>query len=98
MWFRRQAGWGRPEYRACGRHANARVVLEAGHGDPNFSSRCGDTGVNAATFYSDIVVPLRAIGLVLDIKPGIGPIVAEPIRSADVLARLRPLESDDAPV
>ena len=51
-----------------------------------------------ATFYSDIVVPLRAIGLVLDIKPGIGPIVAEPIRSADILARLRPLKSDDVPV
>jgi uroporphyrinogen decarboxylase len=39
--------------------------------------------------------PLRAIGLGLDIKPGVGPIVAEPIRSADDLARLRPLESDD---
>jgi uroporphyrinogen decarboxylase len=54
-------------------------------------------GVNAATFYSDIVVPPRAIGLGPDIKPGVGPVV-EPIRSADVLARLRPLESDDVPV
>ena len=62
------------------------------------SSRCGDTVVNAATFYSDIVVPLRPIGLGLDIKPGVGPVVPEPIRSADVLARLRPLESDDVPV
>ena len=73
-------------------------MLEAGHCDPNFSSRCADTGVNAATFYSDIVGPLRAIGLGLDIKPGVGPIVAEPIRLADDLARLRPLESDDVPV
>ena len=37
-------------------------------------------GVDAAIFFSDIVVPLKAIGVDLDIVPGTGPVVAEPIR------------------
>jgi uroporphyrinogen decarboxylase len=51
--------------------------------------------VDAAVYYSDIVVPLKAIGLDLDIKPGVGPVVAEPIRSRADLSRLRDLEPDD---
>jgi uroporphyrinogen decarboxylase len=51
--------------------------------------------VDAAVYYSDIVVPLKAIGLDLDIKPGVGPVVAEPIRTRQDLARLRDLEPDD---
>ncbi len=35
-------------------------------------------GVDAAIFFSDIVLPLKAVGVDLDIKPGIGPVVAEP--------------------
>ena len=49
-------------------------------------------GVDAAVFFSDIVVPLKAIGLDLDIVPGVGPVVAEPFRSASDLDRLVPLE------
>ena len=37
-------------------------------------------GVDAAIFFSDIVVPLKAIGVDLDIKPGVGPVVAAPMR------------------
>jgi uroporphyrinogen decarboxylase len=51
--------------------------------------------VDAAIYFSDIVVPLKAIGLDLDIKPGVGPVVAEPIRGRADLSRLRPLEPDD---
>ncbi|HSV38649.1 MAG TPA: uroporphyrinogen decarboxylase [Nocardioidaceae bacterium] len=43
--------------------------------------------VDAAIFFSDIVLPLKAVGVDLDIKPGIGPVVAEPVRTlADVAA------------
>ena len=51
--------------------------------------------VDAAIFFSDIVVPLKAIGIDLDIKPGVGPVVAQPIRTRADLERLRPLEPDD---
>jgi uroporphyrinogen decarboxylase len=51
--------------------------------------------VDAAIFFSDIVVPLKAIGIDLDIKPGVGPVIGQPIRSRADLGRLRPLEPDD---
>lgn len=44
-------------------------------------------GVDAAILFSDIVLPLKAVGVDLDIKPGIGPVVAHPVRTlADVEA------------
>ncbi len=51
--------------------------------------------IDAAIYFSDIVVPLKAIGIDLDIKAGVGPVVAEPIRGADGIKRLRELEPDD---
>src|SRR5699024_7160336 len=54
-------------------------------------------GVDAAIVFSDIVVPLKAIGVDLDIKPGVGPVVAEPIRDASGVKQLRELELDDIP-
>ncbi|GAA3305491.1 uroporphyrinogen decarboxylase [Nonomuraea dietziae] len=54
-------------------------------------------GVDAAIFFSDIVVPLKAIGVDLDIKPGVGPVIADPIRDRAGLEVLRPLEPGDVP-
>jgi uroporphyrinogen decarboxylase len=54
-------------------------------------------GVDAAIVFSDIVVPLKAVGVDLDIVPGVGPVVAHPIRSRGDLAQLRALEPDDVP-
>ncbi|WP_406422700.1 uroporphyrinogen decarboxylase [Streptomyces sp. NBC_00873] len=51
--------------------------------------------VDAAIYFSDIVVPLKAIGIDLDIKPGVGPVVADPIRTRADLARLRDLTPED---
>jgi uroporphyrinogen decarboxylase len=53
--------------------------------------------VDAAILYSDIVVPLRAIGIDVDIKAGVGPVVATPVRTPADLERLRPLEPTDVP-
>ena len=44
-------------------------------------------GVDAAIFYSDIMVPLQAAGVDLDIVPGRGPVIAQPVRSAADLDR-----------
>ena len=54
-------------------------------------------GVDAAIFFSDIVVPLRAIGVGIDIKPGVGPVVDHPLRSPADLGALRLLVPDDVP-
>jgi uroporphyrinogen decarboxylase len=56
-------------------------------------------GVDAAVFYSDIVLPLKTIGLDLEIKPGVGPVIAEPVRTAADLDRLRAPEPGElAPI
>ena len=51
-------------------------------------------GVDAAILYSDIVVPVAAIGFGVDVAPGTGPVVDEPFRSSADLDRLRPLDAE----
>ncbi|MGV9786623.1 uroporphyrinogen decarboxylase [Streptomyces sp. NPDC003435] len=96
VWFMRQAGRSLPEYRkvregipmleSCTRpELVTEITLQP--------VRRHD--VDAAVFYSDIVVPLKAIGVDLDIKPGVGPVVAEPVRTRADLARLRDLTPED---
>ena len=52
-------------------------------------------GVDAAIIFSDIVVPLKAIGVDLDIVPGVGPVVASPFTTSADVEVLRPLEPAD---
>jgi uroporphyrinogen decarboxylase len=54
-------------------------------------------GVDAAILFSDIVVPLVAIGVGIEIVAGVGPVVDAPIRTAADLAALRMLEPPDVP-
>jgi len=54
-------------------------------------------GVDAAIFFSDIVVPVAAVGLEIDIVPGVGPVVAEPVRTHADLDRLPELTPDAIP-
>jgi uroporphyrinogen decarboxylase len=82
VWFMRQAGRSLPEY----------LAIREGIG---MLDSCMDPalvveitlqpvrryGVDAAIFFSDIVLPLKAVGVDLDIKPGVGPVVAEPVRT-----------------
>ncbi len=95
VWFMRQAGRALPEYRKVrgeGRFLDAIA-------DP---ALCAEItlqpvrryGVDAAILFSDIVVPLAAIGFGVDIVPGTGPVVESPFRRAADLARLRPLEAE----
>ena len=52
-------------------------------------------GVDAAILFSDIMVPLKAIGVDLDIVAGVGPVVASPVRTMADLSPLRPIEAAD---
>ncbi|MBO3748129.1 uroporphyrinogen decarboxylase [Streptosporangiaceae bacterium NEAU-GS5] len=98
VWYMRQAGRSLPEYRKV---REGTAMLEA-CARPDLVVEITlqpvrRYGVDAAIFFSDIVVPLKAIGVDLDIKPGVGPVVAEPIRDVTALQRLRPVEPDDVP-
>ncbi len=100
VWFMRQAGRSLPEYRAL----RAETSMLAACLDPALT--CEITmqpvrrhGVDAAILFSDIVVPLHAAGIGVDIVPGTGPVVAEPVRTAADVARLPALHAEQvAPV
>jgi uroporphyrinogen decarboxylase len=98
VWFMRQAGRSLPEYHkvregipmleSCTRpELVTEITLQP--------LRRYD--VDAAVLFSDIVVPLRAVGVDVDIKAGIGPVVDRPFREASDVERLRPLEAGDVP-
>jgi uroporphyrinogen decarboxylase len=98
VWYMRQAGRSLPEYRAL---RTGRKMLDA-CSSPDLITEITlqpvqRYNVDAAVLFSDIVVPLRAIGVGIDIKPGVGPIVDHPIRSAADVTRLRPLSPGDIP-
>ena len=50
--------------------------------------------VDAAILFSDIVVPLVAVGVPIRIEAGRGPVLDDPFRGDADLARLRPLEPE----
>lgn len=54
-------------------------------------------GVDAAIFFSDIVVPIKAVGVDVDIVGGIGPVIAEPVRTWADLDRVPELTAADVP-
>jgi uroporphyrinogen decarboxylase len=95
VWFMRQAGRSLPEYRAVRGEGS---ILDAIH-DPALAAEITMQpvrrhGVDAAVLYSDIVVPIAAIGFGVDVLPGTGPVVAEPFRGAADLERIRPLDAE----
>lgn len=53
--------------------------------------------VDAAIFFSDIVVPLQAAGVDVEIVPGVGPVIASPVRSRADIDALPGLEASDIP-
>jgi uroporphyrinogen decarboxylase len=98
VWYMRQAGRSLPEYR----------IARSGMGMLDACSQpeliveitlqpLRRYAVDAAILFSDIVVPLKAIGVPLDIAPGVGPVVERPIRDRKDLGRLRLLEESDVP-
>jgi uroporphyrinogen decarboxylase len=100
VWFMRQAGRALPEYHKV---REGVPMLEACFMPELVAEITMQPvrryGVDAAVYYSDIVVPLKAVGLDLEIKPGVGPVVAEPVRSAADLDRLRVPTADElAPI
>ena len=96
VWFMRQAGRSLPEYRALrAQHSmlaacfNAELVCEI------TLQPVRRHGVDAAILFSDIVVPLRAAGVTLDIVADVGPVIEHPIRTVADVSGLRPLAPEN---
>ncbi|MFT3796878.1 uroporphyrinogen decarboxylase [Microbacterium sp.] len=89
VWFMRQAGRSLPEYRAL----RARGTMLDACLDPALASEITlqpvrRHGVDAAVFFSDIIVPLALVGVDVQISAGRGPVFARPVRTAAEVAAL----------
>jgi uroporphyrinogen decarboxylase len=95
VWFMRQAGRYLPEYREL---RGDRDILESIRRPEEAVEitlqPLRRMPVDAAIVFSDIVVPLVAVGLPIRIVQGRGPVLDDPIRDPAGVARLRPLEPD----
>ena len=95
VWFMRQAGRSLPEYRAI---RGTGSILDT-IANPELATEITlqpvrRYGTDAAILYSDIVVPVHAIGFGVDVEPGIGPVVDRPFERAADLDRIRPLDPE----
>lgn len=90
VWFMRQAGRSLPEYRSI--RADHRMLDACVN--PELASEITlqpvrRHGVDAAVFFSDIVVPLQLAGVDVDLVAGRGPVFAQPVRTAADVVRCR---------
>ncbi|WP_238009737.1 uroporphyrinogen decarboxylase [Dactylosporangium sp. AC04546] len=95
VWFMRQAGRSLPEYR----EVRAGIGMLESCRRPDLVTEITlqpvrRHGVDAAILFSDIVVPLQAAGVDLDIVAGTGPVVARPVRTMADVEAIRPLEPE----
>jgi uroporphyrinogen decarboxylase len=97
VWLMRQAGRYMPEYRAmrakhgfldlCKRpEAAAEVTLQP----------VKRLGVDAAILFADILLVLEPLGVGLEYTRGDGPLIHRPVRSAEDVERLKPVEVQQA--
>lgn len=93
VWFMRQAGRSLPEYRALReRHSMLAACFEPEVACEITLQPVRRHGVDAAILFSDIVVPLRAAGVELDIVADVGPVIAHPVRTDADIEAMKPLE------
>jgi uroporphyrinogen decarboxylase len=95
VWFMRQAGRSLPEYRALrAKNTMMQACFDAELITEITLQPVRRHGVDAAILFSDIVVPLRAAGIDLDIVPDVGPVIAQPIRTTADVSAIKSLERD----
>lgn len=89
VWYMRQAGRSQPEYRKLKEKYS---LFEITH-QPELCAYVtklpvDQYNVDAAILYKDIMSPLPAIGVDVDIKSGIGPVISNPVRSLQDVEKL----------
>lgn len=95
VWYMRQAGRSQPEYREI---KKTHSLFEITH-QPELCAYVTKLpvdhyDVDAAVLYKDIMTPMGAIGVDVEIKSGIGPVIAQPIRTLADVERLGELEPE----
>jgi uroporphyrinogen decarboxylase len=90
VWFMRQAGRSLPEYRALRKQYSLFEICRR-------PEVCAEVtlqpvrrhGVDAAVMFADIMFPVIGMGIDVELVDSVGPVIAEPVRSAADVERLR---------
>src|SRR5881398_3925 len=96
VWFMRQAGRSLPEYRAIREQHSFWEVAQT-------PELCAEVtlqpvrrhGVDAAVMFADIMSPVVAMGVDVELVEGVGPVVAEPVDSLGRVERLRVVDPEE---
>ena len=96
VWYMRQAGRYQPEYRKVREKYSLVEICEI----PELCYEVSklpvtQLGVDAAILFSDIMIPVGAIGLNFEIRENVGPIIENPIRSAADVSRLQVFDAQE---
>ncbi len=95
VWFMRQAGRYLPEYQEIRGKADFLTMCKTPELAAEVTLQPVDIlGVDAAILFSDILIPLEAMGAGLSFKEGKGPIISPPVRSRKELERLHTIEPE----
>ena len=96
-WFMRQAGRFLPEYRAVREKHTLLEICAA----PELTAEVTlqpirRFGMDGAIIFADILLPLVPMGIDLTFVPDVGPSIANPIRTAEDVTALRPIDPREA--
>jgi uroporphyrinogen decarboxylase len=97
VWLMRQAGRSLPEYRKLReRYSLAEIVAQPELCAEVTLQPVRRLGVDAAVMFADIMLPLRGMGVDFELVENVGPVIANPIGSAEDVERLRAAAGDEA--
>jgi uroporphyrinogen decarboxylase len=89
VWFMRQAGRSLPEYRRLReRHGFFEINRSAELTAEVTLQPVRRHDVDAAVVFADIMTPVAAMGAAVELVEGVGPVLAEPVRSIAAVERL----------
>jgi uroporphyrinogen decarboxylase len=90
VWFMRQAGRCLPEYRELRKTYDFMTLARTPELAVQATLMPVDTfGVDGAVLFADIMLPLEGMGVPFEITPGVGPVIADPIRTMEDVERIR---------
>jgi uroporphyrinogen decarboxylase len=90
VWFMRQAGRYMPEYRAVRKQYSLIEICKKPEVAAEVTITAAEAlGVDAAIIFADLLLPLEVMGLPFHFSAGEGPVIEQPVRQAEDIARLR---------